>query len=450
MKFNPHKYQQHCTEHVVNNLASGLILTMGLGKTAVVLTALVELIYNRFTVDKVLIVAPLKVAESVWPDEIAKWDHTKGLSYSLVLGNPAKRRAALQADVNLYIINRENVAWLYNEIGDEYRFDMIVLDELSSFKNSSSKRFKVMKKLRKQVKRVVGLTGTPAPNTLIDLWSQIGLLDGGKRLGRFKTHYEAKYFYPIIVNNHVVYKWGLKPGAEELIYEAISDICISVDYKDNLELPGRTNITFPVEWPEAEHKRYKRFKQDMFLRLAEGEITAVNAAVLANKLLQYTGGAVYDEDRKVIPVNKEKIRACIELVEQAQGEPVIIFYLYKHELTRLMKELQEYSPRTMDTPADIKDWNAGRVKVMLTHPASSGHGLNLQEGGHIIIWYGLPWSLELYQQATARIDRQGQKFPVQVYHLIVKRTYDKRVMAVLLGKKQQQDSLIEALKAEVK
>lgn len=428
---------------------------MGLGKTVITLTAIKQLL-DDFDIGHVLVIAPLRVAATVWAEEAAKWDHLKDLRFSKVLGTEKERFDALKADADVYLVNRENVKWL---IGKErminqfrWRFDMIVIDELSSFKNSQTERFKALKRVLVNVRRVVGLTGTPAPNSLMDLWSQIYLLDSGKRLHKFITNYRQAYFYPGRVNGPVIYDWVLKAGAEKKIYEKISDICMSMTAKDYLQLPKRRDIMYPVALDSEAERAYSAMERDLVLPIAGEAITAQNAAVLTGKLLQLSNGAIYrpEEERGKMPfirIHDAKLDALEDLVEAAQGSPVLVYYIFRHDADRIQQRFPD--AYTLDGPAEVEAWNAGKLPMLLAHPASAGHGLNLQKGGHIIIWFGLTWSLELYMQANARLYRQGQTHPVMVYHIIARGTMDEEVIKVLEKKETRQDALIDAVKARV-
>jgi len=386
------------------------------------------------------------VAENIWDTEAKKWDHLKRLRIVKVLGSKEERRRALNLDADIYVINRENTKWLVDYYQKDWPFDMVVLDELSSFKSHRAKRFKALRKVRPLCKRVVGLTGTPAPNGLIDLWSQVYLLDSGSRLGKTITGYRERYFLPDKRNRHVIFSYKPKEGAEEAIYEKLSDICISMKNKDYLKIPERLDNILSITLPPKVMEQYRQLERDLLLPLLDGDVVAGSAAVLTNKLLQMTGGAVYDEDGEMQLVHDEKLNALEDLIEAANGKPVLVYYAYRHELERIQKR---FDCRVLDKPQDIEDWNKGDVPVMLAHPASAGHGLNLQDGGSTIIWFGLPWSLELYQQANARIHRQGQKNTVVVHHLVAKGTVDEDVMQVLKNKETGQEALLQAVKARV-
>ncbi len=448
IKYHPHKYQEHSTQFILENKAAGLFLECGLGKSVITLTAIEELMHNRFEVSKVLVIAPLRVASTTWPDEVAKWEHLKDLKVSSIIANRKARMAALFTKVNIYTINRENVPWLVEHYKNDWPFDMVVIDELSSFKSPSAKRFKALKKVRHKIKRIVGLTGTPAPNGLLDIWSQIYLLDGGERLGRTFSGYRSRYFHPRrYVNGGIPTDYGINEGAEERIYGLISDICISMKALDHLKMPEVVYNNIEVHLSENEMQLYKKLERDLLLPLENSDIDAANAAVLANKLLQMAGGAVYDEFGDVKRIHDRKLDALEDLIEAANGKPVLIYYAYKHERERIM---ERFVAEDIKTTEDIAKWNSGEIKVALSHPASAGHGLNLQEGGNTIIWFGLPWSLELYPQANARLWRQGQKNTVVIHHILAKDTIDQKVMRALEDKDTGQTALIDAVKARLK
>jgi SNF2 family DNA or RNA helicase len=449
MKFIPHDYQKIAIEKIIDGPAVGLFLEMGLGKTVSALTAIQELLYDRFEVSRVLVIAPLRVAQSTWSGEIEKWDHLRDLRLSKVLGSEKQRVEALHQPADIYIINRENTEWLVNYYGRKWPFDMVVIDELSSFKNPRSKRFRALRKVRPLIKRIVGLTGTPAPNGLIDLWSQIYLLDQGERLGKTLTGYRNRYFDPGRRNQNIIFEWIPKPFAEEAIYGKISDICVSMKAEDWLQLPERIDNVIEVELPEKAKSQYNQLEKDLILPLLESDVTAANAAVLTNKLLQMANGAIYDEFGEAKEIHDAKLEALEEAVEAANGKPVMVVYAYKHDLDRIRKRLKKYNPRTLDSDQDVQDWNAGKIQVLLLHPASGGHGLNLQTGGNIIVWFGLTWGLEYYQQANARLYRQGQTERVMVHHIVAKGTMDEEVLKALTGKASTQNDLMEAVKAKI-
>ena len=444
MKYKPYDYQTFATNFVLEHPACGLILDMGLGKSVITLTALWSLLLDSFDVGKVLVVAPKRVAENTWPTELKKWEHLDGLTWSLVLGSEKDRRAALQRRAKIYIINRENVTWLV----DNYRwdFDTLVIDELSSFKSSKAQRFRALKRVRPRISRVIGLTGTPQPNGLLDLWPQMYLLDMGQRLGRFVGGYRERFFLPDKRNREVIYSYKPKEGAEEKIYELISDICISMRAADYLDMPELVASRVEVQMNAKEQKLYEGFERDMVLHLKDGDLDAVNAAALSGKLVQMANGAVYGENRKVHHIHDRKLDALEDIIEAANGKPLLVAYWYKHDLERIR---QRFEVRTIDTPKDIADWNEGKIPVALIHPASAGHGLNLQDGGSTIVWFGLTWSLELYQQLNARLWRQGQKHTVVIQHIVAAGTHDEDIMNALEKKDMSQTALIAAVRARI-
>lgn len=450
MRYTPHAYQDFATRHIMDHPYSALLLEMGLGKTVATLTAVNQLMYEEFEVHKVLVIAPKRVAEDTWINEAAKWDHLKHLRLSLVLGSERQRKEALRAKADIYVINRENVAWLVGLYQSAFPFDMVVIDELSSFKSPKSIRFRALRMVRPKVQRVVGLTGTPAPNSLIDLWAQLYLIDQGERLGKTVTSYRQKYFTPGRTNGHVVFDYKLRGGGEEAIYERISDICVSMRTKDYLQLPECIHNTVTVRMSDAERAKYERFERDQILALEESEdITAVNAAALSNKLQQYANGAIYDEDRNVHEVHTAKLEALEEIIESANGKSVLLFYNYKHDLERIEKKFRALKPVRLNNSEDIAAWNRGEIQLYLAHPASAGHGLNLQQGGDYIVWFGPTWSLELYQQANARLHRQGRTRPVIITHIVAEGTIDGDIIKALGGKESKQDALMEAVKARI-
>lgn len=444
MRYNPHDYQSYATEFIVSHPICALMLDMGLGKTIITLTALWLLALDYFTVGRILVIAPKRVAEDTWSREFQKWEHLYGLVISKVLGTEKQRNAALQKKANIYIINRENVVWLVEN--HKWDFDTVVIDELSSFKSAKAQRFKAMKHVRGKVTRIVGLTGTPAPNGLLDLWPQMNLLDMGKRLGRFIGEYREQFFLPDKRNREVIFSYKPKPGAEEKIYALISDICISMKAVDYLNMPECIMTRVPVCMNKQEQDYYDTLEKDMVLTLKEDELDALNAASLTGKLLQMANGAVYDENRKVVHIHDRKLDALEDLIESANGKPLLIAYWYQHDKDRI---LARFHARVIDTTEDISDWNEGKIPVALIHPASAGHGLNLQEGGSTIVWFGLTWSLELYQQMNARLWRQGQKNTVVIEHIITVGTVDEDVMNALEKKDMNQSALIEAIKARI-
>lgn len=446
MEFHPHNYQRYAINYIESHPIAALLLEMGLGKTVITLTAIQNLLFNHFIVKKVLIIAPLRVAKNTWPDEISKWEHLKHLSYSIVIGNQEERFAALQQQADIYIINRENVTWLIEKSGTPFDFDMVVIDELSSFKSHQTKRFKALKSVRPFIKRIVGLTGTPSSNGLMDLWAQFRLLDNGKRLGRFISQYRDLHFTPDKRNGMVIYSYKLKPEAEKIIYKKISDITVSMKSRDYLKMPTKLTHEINVKLSEKEQRVYNKLKQEMIVEVKVKEIDASNAASLSNKLLQMASGAVYDGAGQVVTIHDQKLEVLEDLIESANGMPLLIAYWFKHDLSRIKKR---FEVRELKSSQDFKDWNNGKISVALIHPASAGHGLNLQAGGSTIVWFSLTWSLELYQQTNARLYRQGQEKPVHVYHLLTENTLDEKILKSLNQKSLKQDSLIEAVKAEL-
>lgn len=444
MNFQPHPYQSVAIKQILAHTHYGLLLDMGLGKTVSTLMAIESLIYDRLEVKKVLLIAPKKVAESTWSQEASKWAQTRNLRISQVLGSAKDREQALQADADIYVMNRENVIWLCDKYkGKPLPFDMLVIDESSSFKNPQAKRFKALK--RHTFDRVVLLTGTPAPNTLMDLWPQIYLLDKGERLGRTITEYRRRYFRPDKTNGHVVFSYALNPGADSQIYGRITDICMSLKAKDYLTLPDRIDNVIEVVMSDSEKEKYKIMEKEHVLGLGqENEISALNAASVANKLLQMANGYVYDDEGNLVHIHDQKIDRLKELVDVNEGKPMLVFYNYKHDLAAIKEAFPKATELSDDN--DVADWNKGKIQMLLAHPASAGYGLNLQAGGHIIVWYGLTWSLEQYQQANARLHRQGQTEPVIVHHLVTKGTMDEQVMRSLSRKEESQDALLEAIK----
>ena len=448
MIYKPHEYQTYAAQQITEKAEVGLLLDMGLGKTVITLSAIDELAYNRLDVARVLVIAPLRVAEDTWTKETSKWQHLKHLRVVKVLGPEKKRIEALNTLADVYVINRENVVWLTKYLEIKWFFVMIVIDELSSFKDSSTSRFKALKKVRPKAERVVGLTGTPTPNSLLDLWPQVYLLDQGERLGRHVGHYREQYFYPGAKSGHIVYEWKIKSGAEEAIYEQLSDLCVSMKAKDWLDLPERVDNIYPVKLPEKAMKQYKELEKELVLELIKGDVVAGSAAVLSNKLLQIACGSVYDENGESQEIHTAKLEALAEIQEAANGKPLLVFYSYKHDEAKILKRFK--GAKKLETSKDIDAWNAGKVPMMIAHPASAGHGLNLQAGGSTVVWYGLTWSLELYQQANARLHRQGQTERVIVHHIVAEGTVDEDVMRVLANKAKGQDALLEAVKARIK
>lgn len=447
MKYYPHDYQRYATDFIINNPISAVLLEMGLGKSVISLSAINELMLDYFDVSRTLVIAPLRVAISTWPDEIKKWDHLKYLSYSVVTGSEKERLDALKKPAHIYVINRENVDWLITKSGFKWSFDMVVIDELSSFKSYQAKRFKSLLKARPKVKRIVGLTGTPSSNGLMDLWAEFRLLDMGERLGRYITHYRQNFFIPDKRNQQMIFSYKPKDGAEKMIYSLISDITISMKSKDFLKMPECIMNEVVVSLSEKEQKLYDSLKKDMVLSVEDEEIDAINAAALSNKLLQMANGAVYNDDKESIHIHDRKLDALEDLIEGANGKPVLIAYWFKHDLTRIK---ERFDVREINTGKDITDWNEGKIPIAIIHPASAGHGLNLQLGGSTLIWFSLTWSLELYQQTNARLYRQGQKDTVVIHHIVSKGTIDEDVMKALKAKERIQDALINSVKARLK
>lgn len=445
MRFIPHDYQAYAIKRIEEQSACGLFLEMGLGKTVITLTAIADLV-SLSEVHKVLVVAPKRVAQSVWMQEAAKWDHTKHLQVVRVLGNEAERRAALAKSADVYVINRENVAWLVEEVGRKWDFDMVVLDELSSFKSRSSQRWKAIRKVRSRIKRMVGLTGTPAPNGLIDLWAQIYLLDGGDALEHTLGGYRERYFRPGRCSGTVVYEWVPRRGAEEAIYKRLEGLCVSMKSVDHITMPERVNNLITVPLSAKAKQIYDEMQREALVELQGETITAANAAAVTNKLLQLAQGAVYDDEKHWHVIHDAKLEALEDIVEAANGRPVLVYYAFKSDLGRLKCCFPDAVE--LKTDDDVERWNDHQIPMLLAHPDSAGHGLNLQNGGSIMVWFGLTWSLEKYQQANARLYRQGQKEAVIIHHLIAEGTVDERIMRVLGGKASLQDELMEAVKAE--
>ena len=447
MKFVPHKYQQYAIEHIEKNKISALFLDMGLGKTSITLTAVNELLFDSFEVRKVLVIAPLRVARNTWCDEIKKWDHLSNIKYSIVVGTEKERISALNEKADIYIINRENVDWLVNKSGYEFDFDMIVIDELSSFKNHQSKRFKSLMKIRPKVKRIVGLTGTPSSNGLMDLFAEFKVLDLGERLGYFIGQYRNTYFKPDKTNGAIVYSYKPLPNAEDSIYEKISDITVSMKASEYLKMPELVISNYQVEMSDNEKKQYDEMKKNLICEIKDGEITVSNAGSLSNKLSQFANGAVYDDEQNIVEIHSRKLDALEDIIESMNGKPLLVAYWYKHDLQRIKKR---FDVREIKTGKDIADWNKGKIPVALIHPASAGHGLNLQQGGSTLVWFGLTWSLELYQQTNGRLYRQGQKNTVVIQHIVTKGSIDEQILKALERKNKTQEDLIEAVKANLK
>lgn len=467
MKFLPHPYQEFAIRHIVENEivesvgGAGLFLEMGLGKTVSTLTA-IKILKDQRKVKKVLVIAPLRVAQHTWPSELKKWDHLDSLTVSIAIGTEKARRDALRAKADIYCINRENVPWLVAECGGSWPFDMVVIDELSSFKSPSSGRFKALRPILPFIKRRVGLTGTPAPNTVIDLWSQLYLLDRGERLGKSVTKYRQKYFNEGRKNGHVVYDYRLKEGDDLLgediytkeIYDKIGDICVSMKAEDWLQMPPLVDNDIIIDMPASVRKQYRQFERESVLQLEDrDDVSALSAASLTNKLIQYSNGAVYDDQREAVEVHRLKIQALEEVLEAANGNPVLCFYSFRHDLQRIKQYLKAYKPQELRKGAegvrDLDRWNAGEIPFLLAHPASAGHGLNMQDGGNHMVWFGLPWSLELYQQAVARLHRQGQKKSVINTRIVCGDTVEFDIINSLSRKADTQEKLMQALKARI-
>ncbi|MBQ5564043.1 MAG: DEAD/DEAH box helicase [Clostridia bacterium] len=448
-KADLHNYQKYSVDFIINHPAAALLLDCGCGKTIITLTAVNDLMFDRFEVHKALIIAPLRVARFSWGAEIRKWEHLKNLRYSVVVGTEKERRAALQQKADIYIINRENLPWLIEN--SKFDYDMVVVDELSSFKNHQAKRFKAFMKVRPQVKRIVGLTGTPSSNGLMDLFAEFKLLDMGQRLGRFIGQYRSAYFQPDKMNGMVVYSYKPLPGAEEKIYEKISDITISMKATDHLQMPELIMSRCEVELSPKERQKYEQLKKDLVLPVDDEEITAANAAALSGKLCQLANGAIYYDDKRAVQIHDRKIDALEDIIESMNGRPMLVAYWFKHDCDRIAERLSELKVpfAKLDTDESIEKWNRGEIPVALIHPASAGHGLNLQSGGSTLVWFGITWSLELYQQTVARLWRQGQKQTVVVQHIIAKNTIDENIMAALEKKEHTQSALIDAVKANV-
>ena len=447
MRYNPHEYQTYATNFILEHPVAAVLLEMGLGKSVITLTAIYELMLNRFEVQKVLVIAPLRVARDTWPAEIEKWEHLEGLTYSVAIGTEVERLAALKRPAHLYLINRENVDWLITKSGIPFDFDMVVIDELSSFKSHAAKRFKSLLKVRPTVKRMVGLTGTPSSNGLMDLWAEFRLLDMGKRLGKFITHYREAFFLPDRRSAQQVFSWKPKPGAEDEIYRRISDITISMKSADFLRMPEYISNRVPVKLSREERRTYEQLKRELVISLRGAQIDAVSAASLSGKLCQLANGGIYDAEHNSLFFHDRKLDALEDLIEGANGRPVLVAYWFKHDLQRIQ---ERFHVREIRTSRDIADWNSGKIPVACIHPASAGHGLNLQAGGNTLIWFGLTWSLELYQQTNARLWRQGQRADtVVIHHIIAEDTIDEQIMDALERKDTTQTALMNAVKAQL-
>ena len=451
MKYIPHGYQSYATEFILDHPVAAILLQMGLGKSVITLTAMQEL-FKRGEVRKALVIAPLRVARDTWPEEIRKWDHLRDLTFSVAVGTADERRKALALSPQITLINRENVPWLVQHLGNRFDYDMVVIDELSSFKNWEAKRFRALMKVRPGVARVVGLTGTPSPNGYMDLFAEYRVLDMGERLGRFIGRYREAYFTPDRWGNGQVFSWKLRPGAAEEIFRKIQDITVSMKSVDHLKMPECVLNNVPVHMDERETAQYETLKEDLFLRVLNRdgikEIDAKNASVLCNKLSQMANGAVYTDDGKVAHIHDRKLDALEDLIEAANGNPLLVAYWYQHDIDRIRQRFPEV--RVLKSSEDIRDWNAGKIPVAAIHPASAGHGLNLQAGGSTLVWFGLTWSLELYQQTNARLWRQGQQAEtVVIHHLVTEGTIDERILTALKNKDRSQESLIDAVKAQI-
>lgn len=446
MRYVAHNYQNYAKNFILAHKVSALFLDCGLGKTITTLTAINELMYDSFEISNVLIIAPLRVAQSTWKEEIEKWNHLNLLRYSIVVGDEKERLKALKQNSDIYIINRENVDWLVTKSGIDFNFDMLVIDELSSFKSNTSKRFKILLKIRPYFERVVGLTGTPSSNGLMDLWAEFRVLDLGERLGRYITHYRNEYFLPDKRNGAVIFSYKPQPNAEERIYRRLADITISMKSTEYLKMPELILNELEINLDEEDQMKYKKFKKEMVMTIQEKEIDAINAASLSNKLIQLANGSIYDEDKKFYEVHNKKLDKLEEIIESANGKPVLVAYWFKADKERIEKR---FKVREIKTADDIKQWNMGMINLALIHPASAGHGLNLQSGGSTLVWFSLTWSLELYQQTNARLYRQGQKDTVVIHHLITKNTIDKDIMKSLKRKDKTQEALMRAVKARI-
>lgn len=446
MRYVAHNYQNYAKDFILAHKVSALFLDCGLGKTITTLTAINELMYDSFEISKVLIIAPLRVAQSTWKDEIEKWDHLNLLRYSVAVGDEKERLKALKQTSDIYIINRENVDWLVTKSGIDFNFDMLIIDELSSFKSHTSKRFKSLLKIRPYFERVVGLTGTPSSNGLMDLWAEFRVLDLGERLGRYITHYRNEYFLPDKRNGAVIFSYKPQPNAEERIYRRLADITISMKSTEYLKMPELILNELEINLDEKDQIKYKKFKKEMVMTIQEKEIDALNAASLSNKLIQLANGSIYDEDKKFYEVHNKKLDKLEEIIESANGKPVLVAYWFKADKERIEKR---FKVREIKTADDIKKWNMGMINLALIHPASAGHGLNLQSGGSTLVWFSLTWSLELYQQTNARLYRQGQKDTVVIHHLITKNTIDEDIMKSIKRKDKTQEALMRAVKARI-
>lgn len=456
MEFIPHKYQEFAVDFIEKHDESMLFLDCGLGKTVVSLQAIMSLMFDSFEAGKVLVIAPLRVCTSVWPEELQKWDGLDFLKMSVISGTAKQREMALKEEADIYVINRENVKWLVEYLEKRkapWPFDMVVIDELSSFKNHQSQRWKALRKVRPYIKRIVGLTGTPASNGLMDLWAETYLIDKGQRFGKFISRFRETYFKEGAMNPYtgVVYDYVLRPGADEAIYERISDISVSMKALDYLDMSEPIVVNHYVNMDKKEKEVYDGFRKDLIVKLGDDVIDAANAAVLSGKLMQMANGAIYNDQKEVKAIHDHKLQMLGDLIEQANGQNVLVAYWFKHDRQRIIEYLTElgYKPRDLKSGVDIADWNAGKIQVALISPASAGHGLNIQKGGHILVWYSLVWSLEMYQQTNARLWRQGQKEVVTIHHILTRNTVDGEVLRALEKKDDTQESLIRAVKAEI-
>ena len=453
MIFYPHNYQEYAVNYIKNHKISAIFLDMGLGKTVITLTALNDLLFDSFEIRKILIIAPLRVAKVTWAAEIQKWNHLENIRYSVAVGSEQDRLSALKTDADIYIINRENVQWLVEKSEVPFDFDTVVIDELSSFKNHQAKRFRALMKVRPKVKRIIGLTGTPTSNGLMDLYAEFKLLDMGERLGRFIGQYRNSYFEPDKRNGQIIYSYKPLPFAEERIYKKISDITVSMKANDHLKMPELISSEYEVYLSDTEKDKYEELKRDLVLETEDGEITAANAAALSNKLCQMANGAIYDEEKEVVKIHDQKLDALEDIIESMNGKPLLVAYWFKHDYDRIAERLHKlHMPFSkLDTPESIARWNSGNTPVALIDPASAGHGLNLQSGGSTLVWFGLTWSLELYQQTVARLWRQGQTSEtVVIQHIITKGTIDEQIIKALSQKDMTQAALIDAVKADLK
>ena len=449
MKYEAREYQKFATDFILSHPIAGIFLDMGLGKSVVTLTAIDELMFDRFEIHKVLVIAPLRVARDTWPDELQKWDHLSRIRWSVAIGTEKQRLEALTRNADLYLINRENVSWLVNDSGLPFDYDMVVVDELSSFKSPKAARFRALRKARPSVRRIIGLTGTPSSNGLMDLWAEIGVLDMGERLGRYIGRYRETYFVPDKRNAQIVFSYKPREGAEEMIYEKISDITISMRCEDYIQMPERIDNMVYVRLSDEEMALYRKLRQELILELPDGEIDAKDAKTVTGKLLQIANGAVYNEAGGYSHVHDRKLDALEDLIEAANGKPVMVAYCYRHDLERILKRFPQ--ARLIRESNDIRDWNAGQIPVAVIHPESAGYGLNLQHGGSTLVWFGLPWKLEAYQQTNFRLYRSGQRDrSVVIHHILAKGTLDEKVMRTLHEKNATQSALLDAVRADIR